>query len=139
MFTIQLSKRELKKIKQLLAKETSVRVYRRLQAIEMAATGSAYQSIAATVGVGADTVTDWIQLYAKSGLTALRTLHFTGKRKSPFDKYATRIKQDVKNHTIATLAELQDWIKDKYSLDMEQSWLFRCCKKNSIYLTKRPV
>lgn len=139
MYTIKLSKRELKQIRKLIAKGKRVRVCRRLQAIEMAAGGYTYRTIAATVGVGADTVSDWIQLYAKSGLTALCTLHFTGKRTSPFDAYIEQIKQDITDNTIATLAALQDWIKEKYSLEMEQSWLWRCCKKNSIYLTKRPA
>lgn len=138
MYTIELSKRELKQIKQLIKQEKRVRVYRRLQAIEMAATGSQYRTIAATIGVGADTVADWIQLYAKSGLTALCTLHFTGKRTAPFNTYLDQIKQDIVDNTIATLAALQAWIKEKYSLEMEQSWLWRCCKKNSICLTKRP-
>jgi transposase len=139
MYTIELSKKELKKIKQLINKEKRVKVYRRLQAVEMIAAGHAYQTVAAAIGVGADTVTDWIQLYAKSGLTELCTLHFTGKRTSPLDAYVDQIKQDITDNTIATLAALQAWIKDKYSLEMEQSWLWRCCKKNSIYLTKRPA
>lgn len=139
MYTIKLTKSELHAIKQLIVKEKRVRVYRRLQAVKMIATDHAYQDTAAAVGVGVDTITDWIKLYQTGGLTELCSLHFTGKRNSPFNAYIDQIKQDITNHTIATLAELQHWIKEKYSLEMEQSWLWRCCKKNSIYLTRKPV
>ena len=139
MYTIILSKKERHQIKQLFRKEKRVKVYRRLQAVEMAASGHTHQEIATVVGVSVDTITDWIKLYQSSGLTELCTLHFTGKRASSFDAYAQQIKQDIIDHPIATLAELQAWIKEKYSLKIEQSWLFRCCKKNSMSLTKRPV
>lgn len=139
MYTIHLSTKQLKRVKQLQENEKSVKVYRRLQTLIMASEGQAYQAIASTLAVSVNTVTDWLKLYKKSGLTGLRTLHFTGKRQSSFDKYATRIKQDIKDNVIPTLAALQAWVKKKYSLELEQSWLFRCCKKNSIYLTKRPV
>lgn len=139
MYTISLSTKKLHHIKQLMNKEKRVKVYRRLQAIEMAATGHSYQDIATTIGVCVDTVTDWIKLYQEKTLTGLCDLRFRGKRTSPFDSYAEQIKQDIIDKTIATLAELQDWIKHQYSLEMEQSWLWRSCKKNSICLTRKPV
>lgn len=139
MYTIELSKSELVAIKQLRKKEKRVKVYRRLQAIEMAATGYGYQDIAKTIGVCVDTITDWIKVYQDTQLKGLCDLHFKGKRSSPFTLYADQIKQDITDNTIASLAELQDWIKEKYSLTMEQSWLWRCCKKNSIYLTRKHV
>lgn len=138
MYSIQLSRSELRKIKQLLRKEKRVKVYRRLQAVEMAATGHDYQTIAATIGVCVDTITDWMKLYQVKHLAGMCDLRFHGKRTSPFDAYADRIKQDVTDRAIATIAELHDWIKRQYSLEMEQSWLWRSCKKNSICLTRKP-
>ena len=139
MYQIKLSVNELKKIKQLRATTKSMRIQRRLQAIELANKSYSHQEIAETVNVCADTITNWIKLFTVIGLNKFCQLQFTGKRQSKINDYVDRIKQDVKDHTIATLSELQDWIKEKYSIDMEQSWLFRCCKKNSICLTRKPV
>ena len=139
MYQIKLKPGELKKIKQLRNEEKNVRVQRRLQAIELANKGQSHQEIASIVNVCVDTITNWIKLYEASGLNDFCKLQFTGKRSSKINNYVDKIKQDVKDNTIATLAELQDWIKEKYSIEMEQSWLFRCCKKNSIYLTRKLV
>ena len=86
-----------------------------------------------------DTITDWVKIYQSEKLPGLCELQFKDKRKSKINDYVDQIKQDVKDNTITTLAEMQAWIKEKYSIEMEQSWLFRCCKKNSIYLTRKPV
>ena len=139
MYQIKLNADELRKIKQLRDKEKSIRVQRRLQAIELANKGQSHREIAAIVNVCADTVTNWIKLYEDGGLDEFCKLQFTGKRESKINDYVDQIKQDVKDNTIATLGELQAWINDKYSIEMEQSWLFRCCKKNSIYLTRKLV
>jgi transposase len=139
MHKIKLTKTEVKKLQRLQGKGKSARVNRRVQAILLANQGQSYQDIAEATGVCVDTVTDWVKLYKSDKLAGLCKLQFTGKRKSKINDYVDKIKQDVKDNTIGTLAELQDWIKDKYSIEIEQSWLFRCCKKNSICLTKKPA
>ena len=139
MLAVQLSKNELANVRQLKSKETRVKVYRRLQALQMAAAGARHQDIATTLGVCDDTVTDWIRLYNDKGLKVLCAPRFTGKRRSPFHDHLEEIERDIEGKAIATLAELQEWIKAKYALEMEASWLWRCCKKNSVYLTKRPA
>ena len=139
MHKIKLTRTEAKKLSRLKDKNKSIRVQRRIQAIELANQGRSYQDIAEVTGVCVDTITDWVKLYNSDKLAGLCGLQFTGKRKSKINDYVDKIKQDVKENTIGTLAELQDWIREKYSIEMEQSWLFRCCKKNSIYLTRKPA
>ncbi len=139
MYQIKLSVSELKKIKQLQEQEKNVRVLRRLEAIKLLNQGQNHQEIAEAFNVCVDTITDWIKIYQSEKLQGLRKLQFKDKRKSKINDYVDQIKQDVKDNTITTLAEMQAWIKEKYSIEMEQSWLFRCCKKNSIYLTKKPI
>ena len=101
--------------------------------------GKENKDIADIIGVCVDTITDWIKLYQKKGLEGLCSLSFKGKRKSVINMHIENIKKDVKENSFSTLAELQDWIKEKYSVELEQSWLYRCCKKNSIFLTRKPV
>ena len=137
MYKIKLSKAELVELKKLKKKEKNKRIYRRLQCIHLKHQGKDNKEIADIIGICVDTVTDWIKLYQEKGISELGRLNFKGKRKSNIDDYVDKIKSDIRENTISTLAELQAWLKEKYSIDIEQSWLFRCCKKNSIYLTRK--
>lgn len=137
MYKINLLPNELKEIKRLMKKERNKRVYRRLQCVYLNHQGKKNKEIADIVGVCADTITDWIKIYLEDGAYKLCQLEFKNKRQSKINDYIDEIKQDIGDNTISTLAELQDWIKNKYSIKMEKSWLFRCCKKNLIFLTKK--
>jgi len=95
------------------------------------------EEIADIAGVCVDTVTDWIKLFSSQGLEGLCQLNFKGKRQSKIDEHIEKIKVDIGKNTISTLAELQDWLKKHYAIEMEKSWLFRCCKKNSICLARK--
>jgi len=139
MYKVKLSKTELKKLNESIKTEKDKRVYLRLQCIYLNNSGEDNKEIAGILGVCVDTVTDWIKLYTEEGLAGLTQLDFKGKRKSKIDDYVEKIKQDVKDNTISSIAELQDFIKDKYSIELECSWLFRCCKKKLICLSKRPA
>lgn len=139
MHKIKLSKIEIKKINQLKRREKNKRIFRRLQCISLSNQGKEYKEIADITGVCADTVTDWIKLYLNKGIAGLCQLDFKNKRQSKINDYIDKIKKDIENNMISTLSELQDWIKNNYDIEMEASWLFRCCKKNSVYLTKKPV
>ena len=139
MHKISLNKRELLKLKKLKQATTEKRIFRRLQCLELAAEGKEHKEIAGVTGVCADTVTDWIKLFSHKGLAGLCQLDFKGKRQSKIDDCLNQIKADIGNNLISTLAELQAWLKSHYQIEMEISWLWRCCKKNSIYLAKRPA
>jgi len=139
MHKVDLGKRELAKLRKLKQETADKRVFRRLQCIELAGEGKEYREIAGIVGVCVDTVTDWIKLFSNEGLAGLCRLDFKGKRQSKIDDHIAEIKTDVSNNMISTLSELQDWLKKHYRIEMEKSWLFRCCKKNSICLARKPV
>lgn len=137
MYKIKLTKAELKKLDKLKKNEKNKRIFRRLQCLVLSHQGKEYKEIADITGVCVDTVTDWIKLYLDKGISGLCQLDFKDKRQSKIDDYIDKIKEDVKNNTISTLSELQDWLKNHYAIKMEASWLFRCCKKNSICLTRK--
>jgi len=137
MYQIKLSVNELKKVKHLQTSEKNSKVLRRLQALLLLNQGQSHKDVAEALNVCIDTITDWIKLYQAQKLTGLCALQFKDKRHSKINDYVDQIKQDIKDNTIATLAELQAWIKEKYAIEMEQSWLFRCCKKNFIYPTRK--
>ena len=139
MYKIKLSKNEFKKLKHLKNTNSDKKIFRRLQCIYLRDQGKSNQEIADITGSCKDTVMDWVKLYTKEGFNGLCGLKYDGRRQSKIDVHINEIKLYLKNNTVSTLAELQGWLKDKYSIEIEESWLFRCCKKNSINLTKKHV
>lgn len=137
MLKITISKDDLKEIKLRKREEKDKKIYRRLQFLHLKYKNKTNKEIADLLGVCADTITDWVRIYSNKGLTGLCQPINYDNRSAKIDDYVVRIKQDVKDNMISSLSELQNWIKKNYSLEIEQSWLFRCCKKNSIYLTKK--
>ena len=137
MFKITISKDDIKEIKLKKKKEKDKKIYRRLQFLHLKYKNKTNKEIADLLGVCVDTVTDWARIYSNEGLAGLCQPINYDNRSAKIDNYVVRIKQDVKDNMISSLSELQNWIKENYSLEIEQGWLFRCCKKNSIYLTKK--
>lgn len=138
MYKIKLSSFEIRKLEKKGKEVKDKKTFRRLQCIQLKRKGKKNKEIAGIIGVCQDTITDWIKLYSQKGVDGLCDMNFNRKQ-SAIDSHLNEIKQDLKENIISTLAELQDWLKEKYSIEMGESWLSRCCKKNSIILAKRLV
>lgn len=139
MIKFTISESDIEEIKLKKKKEKDKKIYRRLQFLHLKYKNKTNKEVADIIGVCVDTVTDWARIYSAEGLAGLCQPINYDNRSAKIDNYIDEIKQDIKDNTISTLSELQDWIKKNYSLEIEQSWLFRCCKKNSIHLTKKRV
>ena len=139
MYQVKLSKTELKELKRLKHKERDKKIFRRLQAICLRHQGKSNQEIADIIGVCKETVIDWVRIFEIKGLDSICQLNYEGRRSLRIDPYIKEIKKDIRKGTISTLAELQDLLAKKYSIEIEQSWLSRCCKKNSISLTRKHI
>ena len=137
MYKIKLSQNEFVKIKKRRRKEKNKAISDRLHCIYLSAKGKKNKEIKDILAVNKNSVTNWIKIYEDKGLDELCRPENFDRRSSKIDEYIEKIKQDIKENTIATLAELHDWLKSKYEIEIEQSWLFRCRKKNSIYLAKK--
>ena len=139
MYKLKLSQIDLLELNKRRKQEKNRRILLRLQSVYLAHKGKDNKEIVDTLGVNKNSITDWIDIYSEKGINELCKPIDYDRRSSKMDDYIDKIKKDIKDNTISTLSELQDWISKKYSLEIEQSWLFRCCKKNSIYLTKKHV
>lgn len=135
---IHLSEREQKELKQRKQGEKSIKIYRRYQYLELSNRGMTNLEIAEILGVTNDTLTDWRQLFLQGGLDALSELHYEGRRESRIAPYQEQIKEYIIKENVGTLAQLQGYLEKTYKIEISQSWLFRYCKKNSIFLTKKP-
>lgn len=123
------TKKKLKEIIQGKKEEKRAKIYRRLLAIEQRLQGKTYKEIAKELSVCLDTVFDWASMYDQGGLAALRNLHYEGRRVSELEPYKEQMKAYIKEKSVRTLAELQDWLKETHAVEVEHSWLFRFCKK----------
>lgn len=139
MYKIKLSKTELAHIQRMKRRIRDKRIFRRLQALALEAKGRPHQEIADTTGVSVDTVTDWLRIYLDKGLDELCRPIDYDRHASVIDPHLADIKQLVRERLVSTLAELQSLLKREFRIDLEQSWLSRCCKKNAIYLTRKPA
>lgn len=137
MAKIKLSSIELAELNKRRKKEKDKKIYNRLQCIYLVHIGKKHKEIIDILSVNKNSVTDWVKIYSDKGIDELSRPINYDRRSSKIDKYIDKIKQDVKDNMISTLAELQDWISEKYSIEIEKSWLFRYCKKNSICLTRK--
>lgn len=67
-----------KKIEKLRRKEKDVRVHNRLSALQWLGQGRTPDEVAELLGVSPRTVRNWLELYHRGGLEALRTLEYKG-------------------------------------------------------------
>lgn len=118
--------------------EKQAKFLRRYQCLWMLHEGYLKKDIASILSVNIDTITDWIKIYNNSGLSGLGLLHYEDRRPSILDARKVDIKNLVINENVSTIKELQSKIKIEFGLEVEHSWLYRYCKKNFVYLTRKP-
>lgn len=67
-----------KKIEKLRRKEKDVRVHNRLSTLLWLGQGQPLEQVAQLLGVCPRTIRNWLELYQRGGLEALRTLEYKG-------------------------------------------------------------
>ena len=136
-YQVILSKTDLAIIKTKQRKERDAKLLRRYQCLSMLHENYPKKEVAKLLGVNIDTITDWVKIYTKSGLSGLGLLKYEGRRPSSLDQIKDELVDLIKKENINTMVQLQGIIKNNYKLVVEESWLGRYCKKNSISLIKR--
>ncbi len=136
-YQVILSKIDLDIIKTKKRKERDAKLLRRYQCLSMLHENYPKKEVAKLLGVNIDTITDWVKIYTKSGLAGLGLLNYEGRRPSSLDQIKDELVDLIKKENINTMVQLQGKIKSNYKLDVEESWLGRYCKKNSISLIRK--
>lgn len=134
---MKLTKKQKTELKILKKTEKRVKIYKRLQFIEMKDQGMTNIMIASILDVCNDTLTDWTKIFQQGGFQALCNLNYDNRRKSILDDKQEKIKQFVQNNSVDKLSKVQDWLKKEFSIKMEASWLSRYFKKNLIFLSRK--
>ena len=136
-YQVILSKVDLDIIKAKKRKERDAKLLRRYQCLSMLHENYPKKEVAKLLGVNIDTITDWVKIYTKSGLAGLGLFNYEGRRPSSLDQIKDELVDLIKKENINTMVQLQGKIKNNYKLDVEESWLGRYCKKNSISLIRK--
>ena len=136
-YQVILSKIDLDIIKTKKRKERDAKLLRRYQCLSMLHEKYPKKEIAKLLGVNIDTITDWVKIYTQSGLAGLGLFKYEGRRPSSLDQIKDELVDLIKKENINTMVQLQGKIKSSYKLDVEESWLGRYCKKNSISLIRK--
>ena len=136
-YTVHLTPADIAEIRILRCEEKDGKILRRYQCILFAHEKFPKKEIAFLLAVNIDTVTDWIKLFNKNGLKGLRELQYDGRRPSSLDAVKVELLHYIKNESVSTLSELQQYLKLKHSIEIEHSWLSRYLKKNAIALIKK--
>ncbi len=139
MYHLYLLDSDQKRIKNRLTMEKNAKIWRRLQAIYSRNERIPTQEIARNLSVSLRTIGVWVKLYLTGGIEALVTLNYEDQGpKSKLANYRQEIDKLTDDEQIPTMTCLRERLKQLYDVEVEESWLSRWCKKNLIYLSKRP-
>ena len=137
-YQIKLTNKEQEELVHRKQNERDGKILRRLLCIDMKHKGMRNLDIAEYCGVCIDTITDWLMLFGSGGFKALCTLQYNGRRISKIEKYKEEIMEKQKAEGIENLKELKSWLAKEHNTKTCISNLFYFCKKNSIFLGKKP-
>ncbi len=137
MYNLELSDKAKQELQERLKTEKSNKIFRRLQCIHFKSLGLKHKVIAEALGVHVDTVTDWLKLFKNKGFEGLCNLSYEGRRVSKLANVVEDMKKYIEENNVDKLSMLQDYLLEEHDIFVEHSWLYRYCKKNSIYLIKK--
>jgi len=138
MHHIYLTTEQTKEFKKRIATERDSKIWKRLQAVYSRSQKILTNEIAHNLSVNRGTITEWVKLYLSGGMEALVTLNYDNQGpRSKLSDYQKDIDKLTDEEDIPTITCLQQRIKELYGVEVEESWLFRWCKKNSICLSRK--
>ena len=135
---IKLEEAQEKELKERLKGERDAKIWRRLKCIDMKQKGHKHKEIAAFLDVTMDTITDWLFLFNEGGFEELCKLNYDGRRVSILEEHKANIEEKIEKENVPTVKYLQHWLKNKFDIEIEHSWLSRWLKKNQIFVQKDP-
>lgn len=135
---LKITEAMVKEIKEKKRKEKEIKIYRRLLFLEMKYEKKLNKEIAMFLDVSIETLSYWTAIFEEGGLDLLCKLHYEGRRESVLKPFTEEMKEYVENENVSTLKMLQGWLQNTKEVRVGISWLQEFCKKNSIFLIKRP-
>ena len=134
---LSLDPNQVEELQRLLDQTDRVKIYRRLQFIQMKSDGKKNSEIQKVIPVSSDTLSNWLTLFLKGGFPWLCGFNYDGRRPWVLEKNKEAIKKHIDDEIVPTLTHLKAWILKELSISVQESWLGEWCKKNSIVLIRK--
>lgn len=134
-YKLVLDAAERTEIQKRLRKTKDVKLLRRYQCLLMLDDQYPKKEAAQILQVNIDTITDWLKLYRKEGLTGLEQFRYENRRGSALDGIREQIAACVQTRLVTSMTGLHALIEKEYGVKINYSWLCRYCKKNNIVIT----
>lgn len=131
---VKISKKEYYQLKKIEKKVASTKVYQRVQAIKLIHKDWKYSAIAEFLDITKDTMTDWVNIYKKTGLSGLLKLKYKGKIPLLSEEQLAELR--AKKSTFKVAKEARKYIKDNYRVNYNSTYIHELLKKNFIYPLK---
>lgn len=132
---LKISKEEYNQLKKVENKITSTKIYQRIQAFKLMYKGWKYSAIAEFLNVTNDTITDWIDIYRKKGISGLSSLKYRGRIPLLSEKQLVELRS--KKPTFKVAKEVKKYIEENYGITYNSNYVQELLKKNFIYPLKK--
>ena len=139
MYKITLTSSEKKLLSSKISETSNTWLLKRYQCIMMRSDSLSNEQISSYLHVDVNTLTNWVKMYLDGGFSKLETFNLSNRRKSKLEDLKEEIKKQVldEDKIIGSMNQLSSWLNKEHNLSIEESWLRRWCKKNSISLLKK--
>lgn len=109
--------------------ETRIQVSKRIQCILLKDKGWTHKEIAEHLGKGIGTVSGWIALYTKHGLTGLLAWNYRGKRRKLSEAQMEQIRNRAREAPFAIAQEAVDYVRETFHVGYHPKYMPRLLKK----------
>ncbi len=107
-----------------------IQLLKRIQCIKMRDKGLTNLVIADVLNKSDQTISNWVQLYRKEGLTGLLKWNYTGKVSVLTQDNLLQLERRNSEQAFSTASEAKAYIKEEFGINFHLHWVQKIMKKN---------
>ena len=127
---INLTEEEKRRILEEKRKIKNVNLLKRLQCLELKDKKWKHQELAEFFGVSMNTITNWLEIYNKSGISGLVKWGYAGRISILTEEQKIKLQKRNKEKPFDTAKEAKQYMKEELGLDFHLHWVQKLLKKN---------
>jgi len=135
---VQISKEEYDELVVVEKKIKSAKALKRVQAFKLMYAGWKYGKIADFLSVTNNTLSNWIKIYNKGGVSALLMFQYKGGQSKLNKTQLSELKKEVSKGSFPYAKAAKKYIGDKYNITYHLNHVQKLLKKNFVYPLKKP-
>jgi transposase len=134
---IRLTPQQKEEIKEAERQIENKQLLKRLQCIKLKDKKWKHKEIMEFLGVSLSTVSIWIKVYTQEGMQALLKWNYAGKVSLLGKEQQEIIRKRHEEKPFLTAKEAKAFIKEKFGIEWNVSWIQKLLKKNFDFRIKR--